>query len=280
MSSVRGRFGAALLVVLLASGCGGPREAAYVQTPDSVVAAMLRLAEVRPEDYVVDLGSGDGRIPIAAARDHGARSLGIERDASLVEQSRLNAARAGVSQRVTFSTEDLLAADFSTATVVTLYLLPELNLRVRPRLLELRPGTRIVSHDFDMAEWGPDRYVFLEAPDKSSGLKESRLFLWIVPAQVRGRWRGTLTLGTADEPLSLSIAQRFQTISALAWGGGVAWSGDGRVSGSALSLDLQGSGATAGERLRLSLHLRHGNLEGEAIGRGGRGVVRASRVNP
>jgi hypothetical protein len=277
--------GVALLGFLLASACAeltGPREAAYVQTPASVVAAMLRLAGVGPQDYVVDLGSGDGRIPIAAARDHGARGLGIDRDARLVEQSRLNAARAGVSQRVAFLAEDLFAADFSAATVVTLYLLPELNLRLRPRLLELPPGTRVVSHDFDMADWQPDRYVFLEAPDKSSSLKESRLYLWIVPAQIGGRWHGTVAPGAGRraETLVLEVEQRFQAVSVVAWRDGVAWRGAGHVSGSAVSLDLHGARADQGERLRLSLRLHDGRLEGEVIGGLGRGVVRASRVAP
>ena len=156
----------------------------FVVTPDNVTREMLRLADVKPGDFVIDLGSGDGRIVIVAARQFGARGLGVEIVPELVEQSRDNARRAGVADRVEFRVQDLFATDLSKATVITMYLLPEVNLQLRPRLLVLKPGTRIVSHDWDMGDWVPDRVITVEAPDKPIGReKVSRLYLWTVPAR-------------------------------------------------------------------------------------------------
>ena len=149
----------------------------YVQTPDRVVHEMLALAGVGAGDVVYDLGSGDGRIVIAAARWFGARGVGLEIDPDLVRQARRDAERAGVAARVRFETQDLFAADLREATVVTLYLSPELNARLRPRLLaQLRPGARIVSHQFPMADWTPARTLKLAVDGR-----EHVLHLWIVP---------------------------------------------------------------------------------------------------
>lgn len=137
---------------------GGPRlDVPYLGTRPAVVAQMLEMAQVRPGDYVIDLGTGDGRILIAAAREHGARGLGIDIDPVMVAKARANAERAGVADRVRFETADLFKTDLSKADVVTMFLLPEVNLRLRPRLLELEPGTRVVSHAFGMGDWRPDQ---------------------------------------------------------------------------------------------------------------------------
>lgn len=149
----------------------------HLPTPASVVVEMLRLAGVSPGDVVYDLGSGDGRIPIAAARDHGARAVGIELDARLVRLARCRAREAGVSGRVDFRQEDLFGADLGEATVVTLFLLPELNRRLKAKLLaELKPGTRVVSHRFDLGDWPPER------TEQSGG---HPILLWVVPARER-----------------------------------------------------------------------------------------------
>jgi len=164
----------------------------FITTPGVVVERMLELAGTRAGDLVADLGSGDGRIVIAAARKYGARGLGIELDAKLVETSRDNARRAGVADRVSFVQGDVLAADFSQATVVTVYLLPDLIGKLEPRFMgELKPGTRIVLHSFRMASWRPDRMesVRVAQPHPGQG-DESTLYLWIVPADVRGTWDG------------------------------------------------------------------------------------------
>jgi SAM-dependent methyltransferase len=168
------------LVLVGAAGCLYPgAEVPYVQTPYEVVDEMLRLAVVGPSDVVYDLGSGDGRVVIAAARDFGARGVGVEIDPKLVAESTESARRAGVADRVTFRTGDLFQTDLTPATVVTLYLSPELNLRLRPKLLrELRPGARIVSHDFDMGDWPPVQTLRVQVRERSS-----LLYLWILPRQ-------------------------------------------------------------------------------------------------
>ena len=164
----------------------------FITTPGDVVERMLELAGTNAGDVVADLGSGDGRIVIAAARKYGARGLGIELDAKLVEQSRDNARKAGVADRVTFVQGDVLEADFSRATVVTVYLLPGLISQLEPRFLrDLKPGTRIVSHSFRMESWRPDRAETMRVTQPHPGQgDESTLYLWIVPADVRGTWTG------------------------------------------------------------------------------------------
>ena len=148
-----------------------------VRTPLTVVNEMLKLAGVTAEDLVYDLGSGDGRIVIAAARDRGARGVGFEIDPALVAQATGRARRLGLSERVTFKQDDLFQADLRPATVVTLYLSPDLNRRLRPKLLsELRPGARIVSHSFDMGDWTPTRTMQV-----SSNQGTHTLYLWVVP---------------------------------------------------------------------------------------------------
>ena len=164
----------------------------FITTPEEVVERMLELAGTRADDLVVDLGSGDGRIVIMAARKFGARGLGIELDQRLVEKSRDNARAAGVADRVTFVQGDVLTADISKASVVTVYLLPGLIGQLQQRFTgDLRPGTRIVSHAFGMTGWAPDRSgtIRLSKAHRGQG-DESRLFLWIVPADVRGLWQG------------------------------------------------------------------------------------------
>jgi precorrin-6B methylase 2 len=162
----------------------------FITTPGDVVERMLEMAGTGPEDLVADLGSGDGRIVIAAARRFGARGLGIELDEKLARDSRENARRAGVAERVTIVQGDVLAADFSQASVVTVYLLPGLIDKLLPRFVdELRPGTRIVSHAFRMAGWRPDRAQTFHVTQAHAGQgDESTLYLWIVPADVRGVW--------------------------------------------------------------------------------------------
>jgi SAM-dependent methyltransferase len=156
----------------------GP-DVVFVPTPPAVVHAMLEVARVTPQDLVVDLGSGDGRIVIAAAKDFGARAIGIEIDAELIEQARENARRAGVADRVQFLQQNLFEADISRATVVTLYLMPMLNLKLRPRLLRsLEPGTRVVSHAFDMGDWKPDTELAVEG---------RHVYFWVVPAGAEQR---------------------------------------------------------------------------------------------
>jgi len=152
----------------------------YVLTPNEVVEQMLQLANVSGDDVLYDLGSGDGRIPITAAQKFGTRATGVEINPELVEQSRENAQKAGVAERVRFLQQDLFQTDLSEATVVTLYLLPDVNLKLRSKLFqELKPGTRIVSHDFDMGEWKPERVVQVQGPSR-----QHTLYSWVVPENI------------------------------------------------------------------------------------------------
>lgn len=183
---------AGLLLWTAAAGAqDAPVQAPFITTPPEVVARMLQLARTGAQDFVIDLGSGDGRIVIHAATAHGARGLGVELDESLVAQARENARRAGVAERARFEAADALRTDLSGASVVTIYLLPFLLDQLRPRLLaQLRPGSRVVTHAFKMTGWAPDRaeVVRLSARHEGQG-DESRIFLWIVPAEARGTWR-------------------------------------------------------------------------------------------
>ena len=185
------RLLAILLATLVPWAAVPAEDVPFVVTPDNVTLAMLNLAKVGAQDYLIDLGSGDGRIVITAAKRFGARGLGIEIVPDLVARSRAAATHMGVSQRAHFREQDLFKTDLSPATVITMYLLPEVNLQLRPRILQLRPGTRIVSHDWDMGEWEPDRTISLQVPDKPVGRdKSSKIHLWVVPARVDGEWCG------------------------------------------------------------------------------------------
>lgn len=211
------------LTALLAAAPGKYAVAAdavapYVVTTREDVQRMLDLASVGPGDLLIDLGSGDGRIPIAAA-EQGALSLGIDIDPDLVSMARDKAARAGVNERVHFRVDDVFTTPIAEASVITLYLMPEVNLQLRPRLLsELEPGTRIVSNTFTMDEWAPDAHV--------SGRSSGGLLLWIVPDRIEGHWQ------LASSGDVLHIKQRFQEIEVtLRSDGKVAASGTGKIRG-------------------------------------------------
>jgi SAM-dependent methyltransferase len=164
----------------------------YVQTPMEIVERMLRMAEVGRGDYVIDLGSGDGRIIIESAK-RGARGLGVDIDPNLVKHATENAQRAGVADRARFEVRDVFETDLSAATVVAFYLLPNFNAKLMPALLKLKPGTRIVSHDGGIADWPPDERLEMRAPEKPVGVGGlSRVELWIVPADARGTWKSDL----------------------------------------------------------------------------------------
>ena len=164
----------------------------YVQTPMEIVERMLRMAEVGRDDYVIDLGSGDGRIIIEAAK-RGARGIGVELDPNLVKLATENAKQAGVSDRTQFFVKDIFETDLSRATVVAFYLLPDFNAKLLPRLLKLKPGTRIVSHDGGIGDWPPDERLEMRAPEKPVGVGGvSRVELWIVPADAKGAWTSEL----------------------------------------------------------------------------------------
>lgn len=178
---LRRRWIVALAVFVVGLGCGvgcaqeGEYEVPYVPTPENVVAEMLKLAGVHKGDVLYDLGSGDGRVVITAAQKYGVRGVGIDINPERISEARANAKKAGVADRVSFREGDLFQADIHEATVVTMYLLPSVNLRLKPKLLaELKPGTRLVSHDFDMGDWKAEKTIKLEY---------HTIYLWRVPAK-------------------------------------------------------------------------------------------------
>ncbi len=182
----------------------------YVQTPQVVVDKMLEIAKVSSKDYLVDLGSGDGRMIITAAKRYGARGFGVDLNKSLVTLSNRNAAKMGVANRAVFYERDLHETDLAKADVLTLYLLPEVNLMVRPRILALKPGTRLVSHDYGFGEWPPDIELTMDAPGKPVGRdQKSKVMYWVVPARVAGKWVWQGPAGLYE----LQLEQVFQKIT-------------------------------------------------------------------
>lgn len=218
----------------------------YVPTPHEVVEAMLDVTGVGPGDYVIDLGSGDGRIVIAAAR-RGAYGHGIDLNPVRVEEAEENARKAGVTDRVVFLEGDLFDADISRATVITMYLLSSVNLKLRPVLLEvLRPGTRIVSHSFSMGEWEPDEHIVLD---------NRHVYYWVIPADLSGRWEWT---GNGRN-FVMEVDQEFQKVSIdLRDGSRALVVNDPLLSGDRISF-------TATDRNNSSGYLFSGRIEGENI---------------
>jgi SAM-dependent methyltransferase len=183
----------------------------FVPTPYVVIEEMLRLANVTAQDFVMDLGSGDGRVLITAAKKFGARGVGVDLDGELVAESIEAAAAAGVADRTQFLQQDLFKTDISRATVITMYLLPGVMMRLRPVLLDLKPGTRLVSHDFRLEDWNPDVTTQIR----------KNTFLWIVPAKVAGKWDMKFTLpgtgsSTAAHAITLELRQKFQEVDGFA----------------------------------------------------------------
>jgi precorrin-6B methylase 2 len=219
------------------------KDVAWVPTPDALVEKMLDMARVTPKDYVIDLGSGDGRTVIAAAK-RGARALGIEYNPHMVELSRRNAEKAGVAGRAKFIKADLFESDFSRASVITMFLLPDINLKLRPKILALKPGTRIVSNTFTMGEWEADQAATLQE-DNCNGSWCTAL-LWIVPARVAGRHE--LAEG------ELTLEQNFQKLSGTLRAGSGRFAVEGKVSGEEIAFTAGGRkyrGRMNGKRLEL-----------------------------
>jgi len=234
------------------------KDVVWVPTPQPLVEKMLDMAKVTPRDYVIDLGSGDGRTVITAAK-RGARALGIEYNPDLVGLSKRNAAKEGVGDRAHFVQADLFESDFSQATVITMFLLPEINLKLRPRILDLKPGTRIVSNSFTMGEWTAD-----ETATVSDGCSAyCTALLWIVPAKVEGTWQ--LPGG------ELTLKQNFQMISGtFKFGNSASPITNGRLRGDRISFSAGGAQYTG----RVS-----GNaMEGTVKTVGGGGTWNATRA--
>lgn len=239
--------GASLAAEDFAPKIGQPgKDVIWVPTPDALVARMLEAAKATPQDYLVDLGSGDGRTVIAAAK-RGITALGIEYNADMVALSKRNAEAAGVGDRARFVQGDIFATDFSKATVVTMYLLSSLNLKLRPTILAMKPGTRVVSHAFTMGDW---------APDETLNVEGYSAYLWIVPARAEGRWQATGPGGAFE----LVLEQTFQKIAGKVNGKGLAPTlGEPTLHGNELTFSLADTG---GASMRFRGTVRDGAIEG------------------
>ncbi len=226
------------------------KDVIWVPTPDDLVVRMLETAKVTAQDLVYDLGAGDGKIPIQAARQFGAKAVGIEYNAELAALARRNADRAGVADKVAIIHGDIFKEDFSKATVVTLYLLPELNMKLKPILLRMKPGTRVVSHSFNMGLWEPDEMI--------SGAYGHFGYYWVVPAMVQGKWSLD---GLGNSPVSMTLRQRFQKVD-----GEIMMQGkqlpiiEGRLNGTALTLRYRDAN---GNEQALNATVDHQTIAGE-----------------
>jgi hypothetical protein len=258
--------GLALAVLQVALAQEGAGDVVYVPTPQVVVDKMLEMAKVGPNDYVIDLGSGDGRMVITAAKKYGARGFGVDLDQVLLKLSNDNARLAGVADRAQFFDRNIFETDLSQATVITSYLLPSMNEKLRPKILALKPGTRVVAHDYHMGEWYPDQHDRLSVPEKVVGQPGvSYVYLWIVPARVAGKWRSEVpgAAGAPTVPYEFTFTQTFQKIDGTARAGtqdialrGAELSGD-QISFTVLSGRI-GDPATVRQDFR-------GRVDGDAI---------------
>jgi hypothetical protein len=254
--------GGALAADLQPSKDAGP----YVPSPESVVSDMLRYAEVGPNDFLIDLGSGDGRIVLTAAKLFGAHGFGVEIKENLVKRANEAAHKEGLADRVKFIKQDLFKTDISKATVITMYLLPDtVNLLKDKFLTELRPGTRIVSHDYPLTGWIPEKYVQMDLEDKIqiSGVTTTLIYLYVVPAKVAGRWNAQMPPAVSQQPATLRLRQQLTRVSgsAVLDGKEVALE-DVKLRGDRLSFRL------AGRKGEFSGQVKGGSIEG-TLDRGG-----------
>jgi precorrin-6B methylase 2 len=243
-----------MLVAACVAARGAEIAAPYVPTAPSVVERMLEIAKVGPQDFVIDLGSGDGRINIAAAQKRGARGLGIEIDRALIAKAKANADAAGVADRVSFVEDDLFTADLSQATVITIYLLKRATMKLRDRLFELKPGTRIVSHAASMGEWRADHFEMLDVKDKVRSDAPSRTYIhyWVVPAKVGGTWRWSVDTPDGPQECELRLVQQFQVLSGtLRVGDKEHTIQEGKLDGNRILLRTQDTSADAAVRYQL-----------------------------
>ncbi len=222
----------------------------YVPTPEHVVEAMLRLATPTKDDFLVDLGCGDGRIPVLAAQKYGVRGFGVDLNPERIKEARANAHKSGVADKVEFVEGDLFKTDFKKASVLTMYLLPSVNLRLRASILQMKPGTRVVSHAFHMEDW---------KADVTENHDFRVIYMWIVPVQVAGRWGGT----AGGAKIEVTLAQKFQEVSGAATvDGRPATLLGGKVTGEEVAFEL----VTAdGKRSRLVARTKGAMLEGNGV---------------
>jgi len=234
----------------------------YVPSPQSVVSDMLRYADVGPDDFLIDLGSGDGRIVLTAAKVFGARGFGVEIKDHLVKQANEAAQKEGIADRVKFLKQDLFKTDVSQATVITMYLLPDtVNLLKDKFLAELRPGTRIVSHDYPLTGWIPEKYLQMDLEDKVqiSGVTTTLIYLYVVPAKVGGRWSAKMPPAVSRAPATLQLSQQLTRVS-----------GSVRLDGKEVPLE---EFKLRGDKISFRLSGRRGEFTGQVRGKSIEGEV-------
>jgi len=234
----------------------------YVPSPQSVVADMLRYADVNAKDFLIDLGSGDGRIVLTAAKVFGARGFGVEIKEDLVKRANESAKTQGLADRVKFMKQDLFKTDISQASIITMYLLPDtVNLLKDKFIAELKPGTRIVSHDYPLTGWIPEKYVQMDLEDKVqiSGVTTTLIYVYMVPAQVAGQWQAKMPPAISRQPATLSLRQQLTRVS-----------GTLNLDGKEIALE---DVKLRGEQLTFKLAGRKGEFAGQVKGKTIEGTV-------
>src|SRR5688500_18985685 len=247
----------------------GRGDVVYVPTPQIVVDEMLRMAKVGANDYLIDLGSGDGRFVVTAAQK-GARAFGVDLDSYLLKVARENAQKAGMTDKATFIEQNLFETDLSKATVVSTYLLPQMNLKLRPKILKLKPGTRVVAHDYHMGAWYPDDQKDIVVPEKKVGTPGiSYVYLWYVPAPVAGKWRADVNVAGKTVPYELAFDQSFQILEGNMRSGNNSTLVRGRLNGEAISFIAQPKGSPGNQRHEFTGRVNGDTIEGTVkIGEG------------
>jgi len=250
----------------------GRGDVVYVPTPQVVVDEMLTMAKIGPKDFLIDLGSGDGRIVVTAAKKYGAQGFGVDLDSYLLRLARESAKKEGVTERARFVEENLFETDLSKATVISSYLLPEMNLKLRPKILALKPGTRVVAHDYHMGDWYPDMQKDIPVPEKLVGTPGvSYIYLWVVPAQVAGKWTAQVSATGKDAPYEITFDQLFQILEGSVRAGSADVQLRGRVTnGDQISFTTQPKGGPGGQR-----HEFTGRVSGDTM----QGTVRIGEGN-
>ena len=240
----------------------GRGDVVYVPTPQIVVDEMLTMAKVGPKDYLVDLGSGDGRFVITAAKKYGARAFGVDLDTHLLGIARASAKKEGVAERATFVEENLFTTDLSKATVVSTYLLPEMNLKLRPKILALKPGTRVVAHDYHMGDWYPDLQKDIPVPEKVVGTPGvSYIYYWVVPSKVAGKWQARVEGAGKETPYEIAFEQLFQILEGSVSAGKASAPLRGRVlDGDKITFTTQAKASPGGRR-----HEWNGRIAGDTM---------------
>jgi hypothetical protein len=267
---LRSLFVPSMLAALLSLGAAARAEdvnpvknaGPYVPSPSSVVSDMLKVADVGPNDFLIDLGSGDGRIVLTAAKVFGARGFGVEIKDDLVKKSNEAAAQQGIADRVKFIKQDLFKTDISQATVLTMYLLPDtVNLLKDKFLAELRPGTRVISHDYPLTGWIPEKYLQMDLEDKVaiSGVTTTLIYLYVIPAKVAGTWNAKMPAAVSRQPATLQLKQQLTRVS-----------GSVKLDGREVPMhDVK----LRGDQLSFKLAGRKGEFSGQIKGRSIEGVL-------